>query len=685
MASISKRYREPAPLHYPFAAPVGMKVYCWVGSPDPKQKQLKVDVFDPIRESWKQLDSRGDCPVNGNGTCVVAVGNDMYIFAGSDSDGLHKLDTVTMRWTYINPRGVVRPTPRGGGRLIGIQGNRLVLFAGYVHKVVKKNKNPLKKNTTTGGICDQFHIFHIDKGEWTAPACYGDIPSARSNFVMVPVDVKRAVVFGGNARGNGRADDLFIIHWDSLLWTRIPKTGSWPKGRKAHGACCINYDKPNPLLLMVGGMDREEARMRDMWLLNVNQCRWTQLPDLPHPPRNGHMMIAFPLSDKLVEVTLFGGESAQGKKLSHTCILRFECETEEDTWALVNIIEPADVGRPIERVQEKMESLGLLPSSSQSASSLQSATSNELKGQPLPGGELSAQHSNGEPQKMVRQETSLDGEGGLGHLSARSKRSYIIDLEELEFGRQLGEGAYGTVYAGKWKPKSNVEVAIKKCFNKPFDAEILSVLPRHPNVVFFYATSTSEDATFIVTELVTEGSLYDFIHTDNKDFDDLQAISWAKQIGYGMEHLHGHHIVHRDLKSGNVLISSDMEMKVCDFGTARAVVDKCEQSTVRGTYRWMAPEIMKEDDAIIDKNCDVFSYGCVLYELFERKLPYHKEKNSVFLAMKVLDGLRPEISGEASIPEFLKDLMKACWEEDAQKRPSFEDCITALRMKSFHR
>ena len=157
MASIRKHYREPAPLHYPFAAPVGMKVYCWVGSPDPKQKQLKVDVFDPIRESWKQLDSRGDCPVNGNGTCAVAVGNDMYIFAGSDSDGLHKLDTVTMRWTYINPRGVVRPTPRGGGR--------------YVHKVVKKNKNPLKKNTTTGGICDQFHIFHIDKGQSSA-LCY---------------------------------------------------------------------------------------------------------------------------------------------------------------------------------------------------------------------------------------------------------------------------------------------------------------------------------------------------------------------------------------------------------------------------------------------------------------------------------------------------------------------------------
>ena len=265
-------------------------------------------------------------------------------------------------------------------------------------------------------------------------------------------------------------------------------------------------------------------------------------------------------------------------------------------------------------------------------------------------------------------------------MSARSKRSYIISLTELTFGKQLGEGAYGTVFEGTWKDS---EVAIKKCFNKPFDAEILSVLPRHPNVVLFYATATTEDATFIVTELVQNGALYDYIHQDKKEVNHQQGISWAKQIAYGMEHLHGHHIVHRDLKSANVLISEDMTLKVCDFGTARAVVDTCEQSTVRGTYRWMAPEIMKEDDAIINKMCDVYSYGCVLYELFEKKLPYYQEKNSLFLAMKVLEGLRPTIADDTSTRQFLQDLMKACWLENPEERPQFEDCITALRMKSF--
>jgi hypothetical protein len=174
-----------------------MKVYSWVGPSDPKQKQLKVDVFDPIRESWKQLDSRGDCPVHESNTCTVAVGNDMYAFAGSDSNGLHKLDTVTMRWTYINPRGVLRPTPRGGGRLVQIEGNRLALFAGYVTKVVKKNKNPFQKNTMTGGVIDEFHIFHIDKGQsspstsqiFHIPSCVKALKSKTTKELMSPHNI----------------------------------------------------------------------------------------------------------------------------------------------------------------------------------------------------------------------------------------------------------------------------------------------------------------------------------------------------------------------------------------------------------------------------------------------------------------------------------------------------------------
>lgn len=255
-------------------------------------------------------------------------------------------------------------------------------------------------------------------------------------------------------------------------------------------------------------------------------------------------------------------------------------------------------------------------------------------------------------------------------------------MKDVELGKQLGRGAYGTVFAGTWTTKGGLEVAVKKCFDKPLDADILSVLPRHPNVVLFYATAATDDATFVITELVSGGSLHDFIHNEKNAVDTSQAVSWAKQVAFGMEHLHGHNIVHRDLKSGNILITEEETLKVCDFGTARPVVKSCEQSTVRGTYRWMAPEIMREDNAVINKMCDVFSYGCVLYELFELKLPYHEEKNNMFLALNVMNGHRPTIS-ECGIPNFIENLMRACWADNPDLRPQFEDCITTLRMRSF--
>ena len=141
-------------------------MYVWGGSERAKEDLYKVDVFDPIRESWKQLESRGDLPgARKNGGCVSIL-NDIYTYGGGGDyyDGLHKLDTATMRWSYINPRSQVRPSSKTTTRMVAISDKRLALFGGYLPKVVKKNKNPFQKNTKTGGICSEFHIFDIDKG-----------------------------------------------------------------------------------------------------------------------------------------------------------------------------------------------------------------------------------------------------------------------------------------------------------------------------------------------------------------------------------------------------------------------------------------------------------------------------------------------------------------------------------------
>ena len=165
---MKKHYREPHAGRRPFSMAIGMKIYQWSGLDGSKEKQLSVDVFDPIRESWKQLNSKGDVPIGIRDGACAAIGNDMYTYGGltSDSsyDGLHKLDTVTMQWSYIHPRSGVRPSPKTGVKMIAIGGDKLVMFGGYTPKVVKKGKTAFQKKTSSGGTCDELHMFDTKNG-----------------------------------------------------------------------------------------------------------------------------------------------------------------------------------------------------------------------------------------------------------------------------------------------------------------------------------------------------------------------------------------------------------------------------------------------------------------------------------------------------------------------------------------
>ena len=118
-----------------------------------------------------------------------------------------------------------------------------------------------------------------------------------------------------------------------------------------------------------------------------------------------------------------------------------------------------------------------------------------------------------------------------------------------------------------------------------------------------------------------------------------------------------------------------MVAKVCDFGTARTLAN-----TMKGTYCWMAPEIVEGGEANINKMCDVFSFGMVLYEIFARKIPYDDLLTNPLVGTAVLEGKRPPIP--ATVPSFLCPLLKACWKEPNQ-RPHFESIIMAMQTGCF--
>ena len=248
----------------------------------------------------------------------------------------------------------------------------------------------------------------------------------------------------------------------------------------------------------------------------------------------------------------------------------------------------------------------------------------------------------------------------------------------------IGQGGFGAVYEAKWKKKT---VAVKMCLgnllsNLSREIEILISLPPHSNVLTFFGVALSSDSlnTCIITELAPHGSLYDYLHIKKNVPSSEQSLAWALQIASGMCHLHSNNVVHRDLKSGNILLSLGLVAKVGDFGTAR-MLPKSALTSQKGTFRWMAPEIVQNVEAIISKKCDVFSYGMVLYEIYDHKIPFADIPSDALAGTAVVDGKRPPIP--ANLPPYLCPLLDACWKEQPDQRPQFQAIVLAIQTASF--
>uniref|UniRef100_A0A1X7VP51 Protein kinase domain-containing protein n=1 Tax=Amphimedon queenslandica TaxID=400682 RepID=A0A1X7VP51_AMPQE len=163
-----------------------------------------------------------------------------------------------------------------------------------------------------------------------------------------------------------------------------------------------------------------------------------------------------------------------------------------------------------------------------------------------------------------------------------------ISFLDLEFYEKLGGGAAGSVYRAKWKSKDKI-VAVKKLLELEKEAEVLSSLS-HRNVVQFFGAVITKPNYCLVTEYAELGSLYEYLRSNTIDFNQIRL--WAKQIAMGMNYLHFEApipVIHRDLKSRNVVIAQDLTAKICDFGSSKFHKHTTQMSLV-GTFPWMAPE-----------------------------------------------------------------------------------------------
>ncbi|KAL9680948.1 hypothetical protein QQ045_012729 [Rhodiola kirilowii] len=211
---------------------------------------------------------------------------------------------------------------------------------------------------------------------------------------------------------------------------------------------------------------------------------------------------------------------------------------------------------------------------------------------------------------------------------------------------------------------------------REFDQEVYVMKRvRHKNVVQFIGTCTRPPNLCILTEYMSGGSIYEFLHKEKGRFDLSSLLKVGMDVAKGMSYLHENNIIHRDLKSANLLMDEYNVVKVSDFGVARLLNTSGIMTAETGTYRWMAPEVIEHKP--YNEKADVFSFGIVLWEIVTGQLPYENLTPLQAAIGVVQKGLRPTIP--TNTHQKLVELIEICWHHDPALRPKFSEVIVALQ------
>lgn len=267
------------------------------------------------------------------------------------------------------------------------------------------------------------------------------------------------------------------------------------------------------------------------------------------------------------------------------------------------------------------------------------------------------------------------------------KRNNIKQLKEI------GSGNYGKVYKGLWRNKHDIAIKTLRCNESDKqkaleEAQLMKNL-KHDKIVKLYCVCSYGEPFLIVMEFMCNGSLNKWLrYGDGKNYVFNDIIHVACQIAKGMEYLAKHFYVHRDLAARNILVGERNSVKISDFGLA---INKLYNITYTSgkqllAIKWSAPELYTDydgkDSAIKNstEKSDVWSFGVVLYELVTLGAePYKDISNQEVMVLVKYEKYRlPNPAPDGMCTKEYYDLMKSCWDDDPQRRPTFTQLFKKL-------
>lgn len=268
-------------------------------------------------------------------------------------------------------------------------------------------------------------------------------------------------------------------------------------------------------------------------------------------------------------------------------------------------------------------------------------------------------------------------------------------IDEILFQECIGRGHFSEVHKAIWRgsvvavKKFTPHLKINDKFLRAFEMEVCTMrVLRSPNIIQFLGSFYSPPDVGIITEYMANGSLFSVLHNPEIALPWHVVFKMLSDAARGMHYLHTckPSVLHRDLKSPNLLVDEFLRVKVCDFGLSTVCKDgnDAKQRSLAkinendqcefGSLYWTAPEVLEGSSFTIKS--DVYSFGIILWECATRCEPYNGIPSFKVVYSVCTEKERPQIPSE--LPQQYTKLMVACWDQNPKERPEFAAILSEL-------